>query len=422
MTDRRPRRIGVGADAARVWARELSLGNPYAKAIMLALANYMNEDGSAYPGLATISRDTDITQDTVMKRLRWLESIGAIVVLKCWLDENGRRNHDGRGRITSSEIRFLLDADPAEIEAAARAATEPRPLRGAAKSSAESGDVSTRPDGEQIDENGTRPHRVQNYDLPPIGTPIAPERYPTPAGYHIEEDKLEQEREESPQPPSGGAVDILDGWDDFQRAWQEPIIRQSLAQQVWAALNPAEREFAQRAARGYVAWRNAQKKPPNVLGAHLFLKERDAWARFAELALGKSGAAATNHMPNGSDGAKAVSVAYEMAGLTAAIRGLMRANDGGVWYRLDVTPQLLALAKAPAASNWLALEYQQASAWNGFLEKVVTVDAWRRLHAGSRAPWPWPPRKDGSISTGPPDTLMTDQDEKDAAMMGKMTG
>jgi hypothetical protein len=48
------------------------------------------------------------------------------------------------------------------------------------------------------------------------------------------------------------------------------------------------------------------------------------------------------------------------------------------------------------------------------LQAFVTVSARTRLQAGSKAPWPWPPSKDGKIyTTGPPETLMTEQDIAD---------
>ena len=126
-------RTRIGSDQARVWVRSLRLGNPYAKAILMAVANYVNEDGTAFPGIATLHLDTEIAENTITARLRWCETIGAVTLAKCWVDENGRRNKDGRGRTTSQEIRFLLDADVEAISAAAHDSAPDRALRGAAK-------------------------------------------------------------------------------------------------------------------------------------------------------------------------------------------------------------------------------------------------------------------------------------------------
>jgi hypothetical protein len=81
-------------------------------------------------------------------------------------------------------------------------------------------------------------------------------------------------------------------WNRFEVAWQQPILRQRLCRDLWTALTEAEREQAIVAAQGYVAWRNAQRKPPNPVNAERFLRERDAWARFAALAPSRSKPAA----------------------------------------------------------------------------------------------------------------------------------
>ena len=220
--------------------------------------------------------------------------------------------------------------------------------------------------------------------------------------------------ETSPPPPKRGETVFDDeGWKAFEAAWQEPILRQALAREEWARLGHAQKALAIKAARGYVAWRKSQRKPPNVLNAHSFLRERDAWSRFAELATGYATVPHAQKLAADSDEAKAVELAFRIAGKPIAINSFMRASDGGLYYRGEVAPQLLALNGAPPHGEWPALEYQQTAAWNGFLEKYVTVDAWSRLSAGSKAPWAWPPRKDGTLSTTAPDIGCSEQELAD---------
>lgn len=279
----------LGADDASRWARKMNLGNPFAKSVLRALSNYMNEDGSAFPGVATLATDTDLSEDTVVGRLRWLESIGAIAIFKCWVDDNGNRNFEGRGRVTSNEIRFLYDTTKADIEAAAADASKPKILRGAARIAHEVKEaVSPRPHGEQTEEINPRHGR----ELNEAGTGLATGQPPPPSP---RTEELEPQ-EDSPLPPKGGDPDQsgneiqerqtekLASWAKFEAAWQEPILRQSIARGVWWALSDTEENLATDAARGYVAWRKAQKKPPNVINAHTFLRERDAWKRYAALA------------------------------------------------------------------------------------------------------------------------------------------
>jgi hypothetical protein len=75
-----------------------------------------------------------------------------------------------------------------------------------------------------------------------------------------------------------------------------------------------------------------------------------------------------------------------------------------VYYPHEITPQLIALAEAPARREWVVLTGQQLPAWFGFAKKSLP-NLRIKLDHGARAPWPWPPRKDGTIGTGPPDAL-----------------
>ena len=186
----------LGADIARVWARELQLGNPAAKAVMLAVANYMNEDGAAWPGVATIARDTCLSEETVVKRLRWLEGIGAVALFKCFLDANGRRSYDSENhrKPTSSEIRFQFDADVNEIEAKAQADLKTQSLRGAALKS-HNGDVSTRHQ-RGLNEDDLAP------DQPPVSPPASP--LPAPAGGGIPYRRNLRTSRLPPTPLTGG--------------------------------------------------------------------------------------------------------------------------------------------------------------------------------------------------------------------------
>lgn len=257
MSDRktagRKPRMRVGADQARAWARELDLRNPYAKAILLAIANYMNEDGAAWPGTATIARDTDISEDTVVRRLRWLASVGAIALFKCWRDENGQRNYEGRGKPTSNEIRFLFDADKDEIEARAR---------GEKTCEATAGD----------DESSPRTQRELSEDVqPPVSSRLAPDQPPQgerDSGRHIDS---EQELESHPQTPSDeGAFERLD---EFAKTYPIPISDFERTKLQWAALTDQERDDAITGARGYASLLKSQPKR-TAEDAHRWLKNR----------------------------------------------------------------------------------------------------------------------------------------------------
>jgi hypothetical protein len=84
-------------------------------------------------------------------------------------------------------------------------------------------------------------------------------------------------------------------------------------------------------------------------------------------------------------------------------------SNGRVIYPREITGQLLGFAKAPPPAEWLWIDdRQQIAAWSSFLathitggrpQLVTTRGLGADAHSGFLAPWPWPPRKDGTISS-----------------------
>ena len=299
---RRPRER-IGADEARRWARQLDLGNPFAKAIMLAAANYMNEEGTAYPGTATLARDTDISEDTVVKRLRWLSDIGAIALFKCWRDENGQRNYDGRGKATSSEIRFLFDADPDDIRARARGETV--------------GD-----DGCETSEISPRPERGLDSDQPPASPRLAPDQPPKSdppeSTVHMNaRARLELEQESQPQTPSQSEGALTPPIEDFQEAYPIPVSDLDKAKMVWSGMTETERRDAIVGANGYALLCRQQQRR-TVEDAHRWLRGRK-WQGY--LTAGKQAEAMAQRFdaPEGSEQWKAWTIFYQACGKRSGI-------------------------------------------------------------------------------------------------------
>jgi hypothetical protein len=113
-----------------------------------------------------------------------------------------------------------------------------------------------------------------------------------------------------------------------------------------------------------------------------------------------------------SNEAKAILTLFDLARCGSHARGTML-RDGVLYYYRPVTPRMLALASAPAVAEWIALDRRQAAAWEGLLSEVVKVQTRTKLREGDPAPWPWPPKNDGSLytsATGPPDVLMSEDD------------
>lgn len=431
---RRKSRERIGNDDARVWARELKLRNPFAKSILLALANYMNEDGSCYPGLSTISRDTDISEDVVGKRLRWLEEIGAIAVFRCWRDEHGRRNYEGRGKPTSSEIRFLFDADPEDIEARADDAAGDRPLRGAARRSHMDRGAEERLD-EVAEENGppvsdsedsgfsTR-HGRDEPDQHPASTLVAPDQHPPVAGTKpppaaVRIDSSEEEQELQPQTPSQseGAFGPSDSRNDEAEAWLRefgkrypiPISNWVRALDAALAMTEQERADALTGADGYASLCRSQPKRA-VTDAHRWLKNRQ-WAGY--VSAGQEAQAIARRQTVPADSVQAV--------IWKAVYDIATRGQGFPYFMVKgslvtISGELPAAMSAIATdrSQWFDVVEgdgsQRFPAWLRWLKTHLPnqritfgpVGQARRL----RVPCDWPPRKDGTIykpGDDPPD-------------------
>lgn len=409
MTARR-RPNSIGADEARAWARQIRLGNPYAKSILMAIANYVNEDGTAYPGIETIANDTDINADTVLRRERWLEDIGAIALSKCWVDENGRRNKDGRGRPTSSEIRFLFDADIDSIEAAARS-DEPKALRGAAKK-AHDDRASTRPGGEQ---NSTQEQEVS--------PPLATEQHPIPAPPPIYESSKGEDSH--PTLPSGGLEEKSDSktdqetearWQQFKIGYPDGIVDPTAAHAEFVKLSEVDQLGAIAGLAVYASRLKARRE--KSLKAHLYVRKRTWDGMLASAPAGGSLVTAGPY-DQVSEVGRALLALSRIAG-----KSCPRSGDGRLIYPRPITPQLLALANAKfTVFDGYANGSRNFFAWSEFIRAHVT-NAPRQ--AVIFAPWPWPPSAEGKIydqedseSTGPPDrvpgTLATDEDLNELA-------
>lgn len=413
-TDRKRRARRIAADEAHSWARNLRLGNPYAKLVLSMLTIYVNGEGSCFVSIAALAEDCELAFETVRKRLAWLESVGAITRFPQWIDEHGRRNSDGKGRRTTDDIRLMIHSDPDEIEAKANG----------------NGDDLDPPSQEGANQEAP-PAPEEGTDS--IGSPVAPPLAPPPQGGTIS--NHEPESEETPLPPKGGeaaAVDEFDqakeaSWLRFQEAWQEPILRQSIARQIWWAFKEDEELLATKAAQGYVVWRSRQKKPPNVINAHTFLREREAWPKFAELAPIERRSSEKITVLPGSEAWRGVAVVKRIW-KSEEPQGAVEVGADNV-AALKSLSALYDLTEHEWADVFDKRDHKQASAWKerlyacGFkmpdAERVFTGETHPTLgevwHAGWLLPCPWPPRMDGTLcTTGPPTSpTMTEDDVRE---------
>lgn len=124
-----------------------------------------------------------------------------------------------------------------------------------------------------------------------------------------------------------------------------------------------------------------------------------------------------SNYPAGSDEARAIEIIHEIVGRQSAIRTIFRRADGSInapsgWM---MTAQLHRIADAPGQEEWVILSVGGAASWERLFDRLFDRKIHRRrLRQGDRAPWPFAPGPDGRIyPTGPPQTLMSAEDEAD---------
>lgn len=116
--------------------------------------------------------------------------------------------------------------------------------------------------------------------------------------------------------------------------------------------------------------------------------------------------------------AERVAVDGEAGKAWAAIHRVARMSEplrvqGTYLLPRPLTAQELAMGQIPEPDRWIFVPLEQVNqcgAWNEFLGSALAGKPRRELihdrnPGGSRgfmAPWPWPPRVDGSLCTGPP--------------------
>lgn len=391
---RRPRRIA--SDEAHAWARNLRLGNAHAKYVLCMLTLYVNGDGSCFVGIDQIADDCELASETVRRRLAWLEEVGAIARTPQWIDATGKRNGDGRGKRTSDDIRLLVDADVDGIEACAAG--------GVREETAQNTDEFS-----PLQETGLNQH--EGSVSPPLSPLIAPPLRTGPNALNLEP--------ESPSKvPLRGILDEIGQkrFQEFKSNYPDGVVDLQAAEVEYAGLTETEQIACNAAELVYAA--RCKRRREKSMKAHLFVRKR-AWDGL--LANPETAAAPSLFEPQSPAG-HALLTLGRMARYSP-----FTVADGRLSYRGEISERLLAMADTPpeftdndpARPIWQTylVGSPNFAAWRGFINEVFAGRALPRL-SEVYAPWPWPPRKDGSVSTGPPpDTLCTDQDIKDFAEM-----
>lgn len=423
MTTAKRRARRIAADEAHAWARNLKLRNLQASILLRSLSLYVDGEGVAFAAIPTLAEDCDgLSIDTVRRRLVWLEQVGAIARQPQWLDENGVRNGNGRGKRTTDEIRLLFDADPEMIEARAQGRA---PHIGAEETAAETTAIS--------------PSSVLGLNsASALGQPSVS---PSSTCDHL---TSEPEPESSPKPPSRGlsqtkgfegeaegdgqGEDEPEHFDPAFRAYRRhDVMRRDLALEEFKKLSPDKQRLCRAAVPHYMAALKSNERPLNF---NIWVKAR-GFDQFPNATLSDETPRPPERRFVQGDELLGMQVAHLIAFRSELdVRRDLQLGEG-VWRQIPFQPDLVALgARGRPADDWLVVDAGTAEfgrwrdrlrSWLGFDPRAEKIwlephnPAVHGLHAmhpdfrvrrskeGLRVPAQWPPRRDGTWPQASPD-------------------
>lgn len=403
------------------WAYEQELDGPSGQIVLLVIADCANEQGIAFPSIGYIAKKSRQSVSSVRRRLKDMETLGLLV----------RFVRTVKGRRISDELRLRLDhsvvlASPAENHSTNGKETSEAPA------DTDLDVVCGRP---ATDDCHGGPSQI---DTPPnsdIGTvsPTNGERgalpqvrggpYQSWEGYNPLEEPLENPNaREAGENAFRQAVPKVT-FSDFKAAYPIPILHLPECIAIWTMLSAEEQYDAVQGARAYSAFLKEQGRKA-AFDAVRFLRERK-WEGFA---IEQNPAGAPPSVDVNAREGHAVVVAHSIANRPKPFT--FRAPSGAQHSLLKkpLTPALLALGACvneygdPDRSSWQEIidGSRSAGAWSAFLyEAIGQWPIHRELRASKKrgfyAPWPFPPRKDGSTGAhhDPPESAPQPLSEAD---------
>lgn len=404
---------------AVTWASKQRMKLPHEQLILLVLANCADPEGVAFAQWrgrehwwTYLVEKTRLSKSSLFRHMNRLVDLGLCDRTMIVLQDGARRPIVRLNLATS----FDIDVHESQSHGETGAANDDDDAENTNDDSALDDDfagVSSQSHGETDQPVIPTSGNDARTSIPTGGT----EPFPI-VGMEKEDSKLDSKSKKAPLPPSGGPSAIDDLWDQFVKAWGEPIQRMAVARTAWEKIATERRPEAIAAARGYWAWLKAHPKQPASQSAQSLLRDAAGWTQWLRYMPSGDGASVSivGSYPVNSPEGLAIIAAYEIAGCQQALRSFM-IRGGMVNYLRPVTPRMLGLAHAPRERDaWPVLTYEQAGSWNGFLGDVVTVQTRNRLREGSRAPWAWAPDPDGKpypSTAGPPGIGISDEDAAD---------
>lgn len=402
---------------AVTWANNQKLKKSYEQIVLLVLANCADPNGEAFvkwPGRdhwwIYLSQRTRLPKSSLFRHLNTIVALGLGERSMQVLADGSRRPTFKLNLAATFDIDLPEDYERYEAMFAKASSENQSPVGTEPGDDPDHDENNNDISGSQDGETDIAPQSPIETGAQLAQSPVGTEPFPV---LRLQEIPNSVPKILPPTPLAGGSTGPT--FEEFQEAWKRSIERLSVARGVWDRIETAKRGEAIAAARGYSAFVAQQRKDYPPLSAQTFLREMAGWSQWLRYVPDGNGRApsATAGYPTASTEGRAVAVLYDIVGAGDFFRSTMRKADR-VFYRLPVTPRLAALAQSPPVAEWATLARNQAAAWETFVGEHLTLQVRQRLREGSRAPWPWPPRKDGTLTaTAPPDAGLSDQDIAD---------
>jgi hypothetical protein len=193
--------------------------------------------------------------------------------------------------------------------------------------------------------------------------------------------------------------EIWKRFEQFKRNYPIAIFDLIAAKREWELLSTTEQNLAIAGASEYGRECERLKRRPK--DAHKFVRDR-LFVEFANRS--SSGQVTPSFYAADTPQARAVIAIHAIARVIAS-----EMQNGDIVFTKPISRQLLALGEAPPRRDWLWLDdTQKIGAWHALVRETITKarPEFTQMRDGQRgiyAPWPWPPKKDGTLCTGPPD-------------------
>ena len=179
---------------------------------------------------------------------------------------------------------------------------------------------------------------------------------------------------------------------------------------LWGALDAASRAKNQRGAEAAKRYYEATKPKPSLPSPEKFIQEgvAESYLERAPNAPAEAGGFVLVDSPEG----RAWLTLHRIA-MMVSPRTFYRQGKDYFWLKRELEARELACGQAPDDRAWKPTSnIAQMKAWRDFLQEAIG----RAVVGDFSVPWTWPPRKDGTLyasgSDPPPDTLMSEEDER----------